>query len=194
MERENPTMAEKFWKFILKNIVLEIVVAIVAGVIVAIISQEGRFDPTKLTPRLQPSTIEASPSTGIIDITPTPRINKLVTVDANVRWEDSGVTIHEGDLVKITHISGLWGGTSGISIDGWDCDNGSYSEGLMPTAPGSSLIAKIEDNMPFCVGASPVFVSQYSGNLYFSLNDCVSTGCFGDNSGSLVLKVVATSK
>ena len=122
------------------------------------------------------------------------RVNEIVTVNANVRWADSGILIQKGDLVKISYASGKWGPLGGVLHEGWNCDSPYYSDGLMPTAPGSSLIAKIENNAPFCVGASPTFTSEYSGILYFSYNDCVSMGCYGDNTGSLDLKVVVESK
>jgi hypothetical protein len=152
------------------------------------------FSSSNPTPTPQILTTESVVSTEIIDITSTPRVNELVTVDANVRWVDSGILIQKDDLVKISYVSGLWGPSGSSLHAGWNCDSPYYSAGLMPTAPGSSLIARIENNAPFCVGASPVFTSQYSGNLYFSYNDCESTGCFNDNAGSLDLKVVVRAK
>jgi len=124
----------------------------------------------------------------------TPRVNELISVEGNVRWGDSGIIVNEGDVIKISYKSGEWGGTSGISTNGWDCDSASYSDGLMSTAPGSSLIGRIGDSEPFCVGDSPVFTSQSSGKLYFSLNDCITTGCYSDNHGSVILLVSVTSK
>jgi hypothetical protein len=194
MDNENPTIAGKFWQFIIKNLVAEIIVAVVAGLLVAYIVQEGRFAPEKESSTSQPQVQNTLQSSESVVSIPTPRINELITVEGNVRWGDSGITVNEGDLIKISYKSGEWGGTSGISTIGWDCDSATYSDGLMPTAPGSSLIGKIGDSAPFCVGASPVITSQSTGKLYFSLNDCVSTGCYGDNHGSIVLLVSVTSK
>jgi len=72
-------------------------------VLVATIVKERQFTPTPQLP-----TVETTTET--VDLVPTPRIKKIVTVDANVRWEDSGVSILEGDSVKISWISGAWGG------------------------------------------------------------------------------------
>ncbi len=152
------------------------------------------IDLLESAPVICPTEKATTISSGVVNISPTPRVNETVTVDANVRWVDSGILIQTGDQVKISYVSGQWGPLGGYIHEGWNCDSPYYSRGLMPTAPGSSLIAKIENNAPFCVGASPVFTSQYSGNLYFSFNDCESTGCFSDNTGSLELKVVIKSK
>jgi hypothetical protein len=66
MGNENSTFLEKLLGFILKNIVLEIIVAVVAGLIVAYLTKGG------ISPRLQTSTTESVVSTEIVGITPTP--------------------------------------------------------------------------------------------------------------------------
>jgi hypothetical protein len=169
-----------------------VVAALITAIVTLIVADKIPF--LSSTPTLSPPAVVATTSSGIVDITPTARVNETVTVDANVRWVDSGIIIQKGDLIKISYVSGQWGPLGGYIHEGWNCDSPYYSDGLMPTAPGSSLIARIENNAPFCVGASPVFTSQYSGNLYFSYNDCESTGCFSDNTGSLDLKIVVKSK
>jgi hypothetical protein len=116
-----------------------------------------------------------------------------VVVEANVEWKDTGIGIEAGERVRIVYVSGKWRGAPGIDwSDGTYCGN-PFPKGLLPTASGMALIAKVDSGNPMCVGRSLSFVSTHSGHLYFSYNDCPA-GCFHDNEGSLTVQVEVTTQ
>jgi hypothetical protein len=120
-----------------------------------------------------------------------PRTSVSITVEANIEWQNTRVVVEEGELVQITNdLSGRWRGTeSGRWTNGSDCTPSANSNlFLLPTAPGGSLIAKVNDSAPVCVGNNLSLVSMHSGVLYLSYNDCPAA-CFSDNEGSLTAQV-----
>ncbi len=69
MENEPATFLEKLLKFVSKNIILEILVAVIAGLIVAYIVQEGRFAPSTINPASQNLPTDPVPTKEIIETT-----------------------------------------------------------------------------------------------------------------------------
>lgn len=128
----------------------------------------------------------ATPTPPAPTATPVP-IGELVAVEADRPWQDTGMVVRKGEKVQITYVSGQWRGAPDAAWNDGARGETPYSRGLMPTVGGGSLIAKVNDGTPVCVGKEVSFVSEYSGILYLCMNDC--SGCFGDNSGTLIVQI-----
>jgi serine/threonine protein kinase/formylglycine-generating enzyme required for sulfatase activity len=112
-----------------------------------------------------------------------------IVVEANKKWNDTGIVVQVGDIVQITYTSGRWRSSSEYSwVLGDNCDD-MCDDCLLPTASEGSLVAKIGKGILFC-GLSSSVTSKTDGNLFLSFNDCPGTTmCFDDNEGSLEIQV-----
>ena len=113
-----------------------------------------------------------------------------IVVEANKKWNDTGILIQEGDVVQITYISGKWRSSPEYPwIMGDNCDD-KCDDCLLPMTSEGSLVAKIGNGNVYC-GISSSTSSESTGNLFLSFNDCPSTTlCFDDNEGNLEIQVV----
>jgi hypothetical protein len=96
-----------------------------------------------------------------------------VTVKASERWTNTGLTVREGDVVRIGSA-----GTVQLSanVDDTSSPGGAGSgrrapSAPMPDRPAGGLIARIGDGAPLFVGADPQFRANASGQLYLGVND-----------------------
>lgn len=112
-----------------------------------------------------------------------------VTVSAISGWQDTGIDIAEGEILRMEHVSGSWNG-----------DGGRYpSHGpagprhdAYTAPPGYPLPGVIEDSLVGKIGSEVFFIgdqirkqARTSGHLYLTIND---TG-HHDNSGSITMEV-----
>jgi len=113
---------------------------------------------------------------------------KEVEVQANVKWQDSGITVKSGDTVTIRYVAGQWSIWLGVDplTDGDGQKGRPEKTQIMPEANLGSLIGRIGTNPPFFIGNGTTIRSNYTGNLMLSMNDDV----FRDNGGSLTVSVV----
>ncbi len=138
----------------------------------------------------------SSTSVSPVEVTQvaTPVKQELVEVQANVKWQDTGISVESGNTVTIRYVSGQWSIWQGVDplTDGEGQKNRPEKCQLMPQANLGSLIGRIGNNPPFFVGNEVTFRSSFTGNLFLSMNDCENFP--GDyqatNRGSLTVAVV----
>lgn len=107
------------------------------------------------------------------------------TLAARTKWADTRLVVNEGDIVRISDLSGKWRTASTYDwVAGTNCA-GTCIDCLMTAAPEGSLVVRIGDSQPYCAADGDI-VAPGSGGIYLSFNDCPSeTSCFIDNEGSL---------
>src|SRR5262245_36165272 len=110
-----------------------------------------------------------------------------VIVAANTRWTSTGVSVREGDVVRIESA-----GTVQLSVDGADTSSpGGAGSGRrapsapMPDRPAGGLIARIGNGPPIFVGADSTLRANASGELYLGVND----DYLADNRGEFRVKI-----
>ena len=111
-----------------------------------------------------------------------------ITVQANTKWQDTGISVHAGDAIKITYISGHW--SIWLNVDPLTDGNGQTGRSeicqLIPEANLGSLIGKVGAGAPFFVGNGTTMHSDSTGPLLLSINDCEN---FQDNGGFLTVDI-----
>jgi hypothetical protein len=114
-----------------------------------------------------------------------------VVVRATERWTDTGITVREGDVVRIGSA-----GTVQLSAAAGDTSSpGGAGSGRrapsapMPDRPAGGLIARIGNGAPLFVGADPRFRANASGPLYLGVND----DDLADNRGEFRVTIEAPS-
>jgi len=125
----------------------------------------------------------------------TPATQKLVDVQANVEWQDTGIAIRVGDTITIRYVSGQWsiwppslGGVDPFTDGEGQLGRLGGKDAYIPEKNIGSLIGRIGLYPPFYVGDGTTIRSNYAGNLILSMNDV--RGQFRDNGGSLIIAVV----
>jgi Ca2+-binding EF-hand superfamily protein len=113
--------------------------------------------------------------------------SRLVRVNAQQRWTDSGITVRAGDTLTIDA-----SGTIQMSDNAQDTATvaGSSSGRRAPDAPvlnqpAGGLIARIDDYGPIFLGGRRSFTAPVTGRLYFGVND----DHLGDNKGEFAVTV-----
>lgn len=108
-------------------------------------------------------------------------------VFSNQNWQDSGVTLAQGQHFSIQYISGMWTYSTGMIApfdangDNYICNSVNCCEPL-PTVRKGALLGKVGNNT-FFVGNRGTFTANSTGSLSLRMNDCDSD--LGDNSGSI---------
>jgi len=108
------------------------------------------------------------------------------TVEANKEWQDSGISIKQGDKVSIIYLDGEW--RTNPADENYTNAKGYNTPLSMHVSEGANygaLIAKIGSDNPFEVGNSLVFTAGNSGTLYFQIND----GLLSDNDGNILIQI-----
>jgi hypothetical protein len=115
-----------------------------------------------------------------------------VIVKATERWSSAGVSVREGEIVRIESA-----GTVQLSTDAADTSSpGGAGSGRraasapLPDRPAGALIARIGNGAPIFVGAESTLRANASGILYFSVND----DYLGDNRGEFRVRVAPSSR
>lgn len=119
------------------------------------------------------------------------------TIQANIKWQNTGVMVSPGTPVNIAYQSGLW--TANPNSDGGQLYNAGGSPVFIPaktgyTMPGENegaLIGKV-DNDVFFVGMGATVPSNLKGELQLCINDDLN-GIYGagfaDNIGSVSVTI-----
>lgn len=117
------------------------------------------------------------------------------TVDARVKWQDTGASISKGDRVVVTYLQGQW--------------TANPETGLVDANGNSSLIAKSGYALPgdnegalcgkigetgdvFLIGDIKEYISSSSGNLFLCINDDLNGEYgpgFSDNEGLVTVSI-----
>lgn len=107
-------------------------------------------------------------------------------------WQDTGVTLREGQQFQVQYVSGQWTYWSGTLApfdgngDSYICGRAECCEPL-PGERKGALIGKI-GNEVFWVGNGGTFMARSRGRLLLRMNDC--DGSFADNEGAIRVRVV----
>ena len=98
---------------------------------------------------------------------------RMVRVNSQQRWTDSGIVVRAGDTLTLDAT-----GTIQMSDDAGDTANpaGSTRGRRAPDAPvlnqlAGGLIAQIDNYGPIYLGGRRTFTAPVSGRLYFGVND-----------------------
>lgn len=127
---------------------------------------------------------------GMLIVSPT-------TVQANVKWQNTGVIVQQGTPVNVSYQSGLW--TANPNDNGGQLYDASGNPYFIPakegyTMPGQnegSLIGKI-GNTVFYIGMGTSVPTNLQGELQLCINDDLN-GIYGvgfaDNIGNITVKI-----
>lgn len=111
---------------------------------------------------------------------------QVVKVQAADVWQNTGILIKQGDLLKITYISGKWSPWPGGLYDGIGSGGDPRCRcNVLPAASHAALLGRIGDHAPFLVGNSYRHTIGEDGFLHLGINDVD----LDDNSGYLVVLV-----
>jgi serine/threonine-protein kinase len=110
-------------------------------------------------------------------------------VDSTQGQNDTGFYVLPGQTVSITYKEGQWqaGPSSSWPLVGPEGDPQVLSKSSfpVPSAAIASLIAGIDDALPFFVGSGRSFVADSAGNLWLAAND----DGYGDNQGNMLVNI-----
>jgi|SRR3989337_41687 len=118
------------------------------------------------------------------------------TVWSDQGWQNTGLGIHQGDVISINYLSGEWNFWAGTSdphgADGADayCPSTSCCE-PMPLERKGSLIGQIGDEV-FLIGNGRTFIAHSNGTLSLRMNDCDNG--LSDNEGTITVAITMQSK
>jgi len=154
--------------------------------------------PQPLLPTVRPPSVTPLPPTPVTPTLTPSSLEKLVQVNANANWVDSGISVVAGQVIQMS----AWGQWS----------NGKYSDGTHVFTPvygpdggntpeskfnyplqGSgvligTLIGKVGNDSPFRVGSDfPATTMVGSGRLYLAMNDDFNS--LNDNEGFVTVKI-----
>jgi len=122
------------------------------------------------------------------------------TVQANIKWQDSGITLGEKDTVTVRYNGGLWTAnpaTGFVDANG-NSDYIAKSGYTLPGANEGALCGKIgESGEVFLIGFKAAVPSGLSGNLYLCINDDLNGEHghgFSDNEGAVVVNIDVNHK
>lgn len=124
--------------------------------------------------------------------------NNIQSIDrfevlADVRKNQTGIVVSEGDSIHFEYVDGEWTGEQGRA--GMTTGCGFYYDDpdenhvwpLPPDQRGAALIGYIGSEA-FFIGCYPVDIeANTSGELYLGMSDC--DGCFWDNVGALYVNI-----
>jgi hypothetical protein len=113
-----------------------------------------------------------------------------VTVQATAETGVAVAQVKKGDTLTF-HASGTWymGGTEGGGPGGIRPAGADETGVLLPSAQIGMLIGRVGDQF-FPIGSQATIVAPVDGQLRLFFND--RTGCYGDNSGSVIVQVTIT--
>lgn len=125
----------------------------------------------------------------------------IVTVDPKKIWADTGITVKQGDRIRLS-VEGEWGcGRQGemTGPGGYDPGQTKYSHYYLDprnspkqleSAPYGALLARIGTNRMANIGNLRGFIAGGDGPLLFDVNEAADPAARRDNRGSLKVKVV----
>ena len=120
-----------------------------------------------------------------------------VTVQAAVKWQNTGIEVSTANTVKIGYESGLW--TANPNDNGGQLYDAAGNPRGIPAKPGYTMPGQNEGALIGRIGASVFFVgdgvtapASLSGDLELCINDDLNAqygAGFADNKGAVVVKV-----
>jgi hypothetical protein len=116
---------------------------------------------------------------------------EIVTVEAAKEWNDTGIIVGAGDLLKIKYIAGEWSPWPGGAYDAIGSGGDPRCRcNVMDAVSHAALIGRIEEEQPFLVGMEYRHHVGESGKLYLGINDVD----LYDNSGTLDVEITVIRK
>lgn len=115
------------------------------------------------------------------------------TIEANIPWQGTGVTVSPGQFVCVA-AEGLWShGSQGIQAITPFYGPKGFGKDEPNTVPEvvsrtGALIGKIGTNAPFLIERQLCFIPEASGELSLQMND--EPGAFGNNRGRMHVQIV----
>lgn len=110
-----------------------------------------------------------------------------INVDVTEEWFNSGIYINAGDTLYLTGFGAfsawsdqeIWfnASSAGAFLAGQGC--------TVPGYPSPAIIGRIGGAERFIVSGTVAFVSDWSGTLYFTVND--QSGAYADNRGTVIV-------
>ncbi len=140
--------------------------------------------------RSQQSPIQSNINTPTSRTTPSPAqssTSKTLDVQANSDWQNSGVSVSKGTVVKIEYVSGYWRPWPGANFDGsgcLSCDPQSDPNNIYVPCHHGSLIGRIGTQV-FCIGNGATITATDTGMLDLRINDKVTY----DDSGAITVRI-----
>lgn len=131
-------------------------------------------------------------NTPISGTTPSPAqssTSKTLDVQANSDWQNSGVSVSQGTVVKIEYVSGYWRPWPGVNFDGIGCTQGcSLTDDLILVGCNhGGLIGRIGSAQMICILNGKTVTATESGMLYLRINDPV----ISDDSGAITVRITS---
>lgn len=114
-----------------------------------------------------------------------------VSVPADGRWVDTGLTVDQGEPVGFSTR-----GTVSLRGDGYEAGPAGVGDGhrsrrsQVPDVPVGALVGRIDNGRPFAIGDQRSVNMPDSGRLYLAVNDDET----GDNSGEFRVSVVSRKR
>ncbi len=140
--------------------------------------------------RSQQSPIQNNINTPTSGTTPSPAqssTSKTLDVQANSDWQNSGVSVSKGTVVKIEYVSGNWRPWPGANFDGngcLSCNPQSDPNNIYVPCHHGSLIGRIGTQV-FCIGNGVTITATDTGTLDLRINDKV----IYDDSGAITVRI-----
>jgi hypothetical protein len=113
---------------------------------------------------------------------------RLVTVEGNARWNDTGIDVREGQQLYFTASGEVrWGPRNRKDGAAGERNSPVNKDRPIPDRPAAALIARIGDgnDIVFIGAEAGPFRARQTGRLYLGIND----DWLEDNTGSLRVKV-----
>jgi hypothetical protein len=114
---------------------------------------------------------------------------RTLSVAANVEWLATGVTVHEGDDIKISAHGSVktasYSVATGPEGQRYICDT---SECVVRSQPFAILLGRVGGEPAFVIGAAHAFRASKTGELRLVVND--KSGNYSDNTGSLDVTIL----
>ncbi len=122
-----------------------------------------------------------------------PAQEKSFTAMSQKGWQDTGITVANGDHVYIEYDSGKWKTSSNSAWVDAKGEKNNWAGAPLPSSPASCLLGRIGVDQPFMVGN--LFETKEAGRagkLYLRIND--SDEYLYDNVGSLKILIVVNGE
>ncbi len=116
------------------------------------------------------------------------RVRKAVEVHSEAGWQDTGITLEQGETLTITYLSGTWSNCAPYNCPYFDAGGVEpidWPDSVVQQCRHLAVIAQIGDGPPFCVGRHYSARVDRSGPLRLRGNDKV----IQDNAGSVTMQV-----
>ncbi|MFD1542896.1 hypothetical protein [Nonomuraea guangzhouensis] len=123
----------------------------------------------------------------------TSRRSQDVVITSRRGWQDTGIYVFGGDLVRVQQVGGSWTvdhnsfpwvGASGYD---WDTDSHIYQGcKIRDDSPYARLLSRVKSGSR-ALGARRSWRATTSGRLLMRIND--QDRCLGDNAGALVIRI-----